>query len=99
IEVGKERERFLTEEGRRVYFPFGGLARVVPSLHHEATLKRTQRFVFVVGMALMGVTMVMRPFMPERSFPFFEGWIGLLTLGTHQLITSRLVRHWIAIPA
>jgi hypothetical protein len=99
IEVGKERNRFLTEEsGRRVYFPLIGPARVVPSGDQEAKLKAARRFTFIAGMALFVVAAFVKPFLPERSVPFPEAWIGLLMVGTLELITSRLVRHWTAIP-
>jgi len=98
IEVGKASDRFLTEEsGRRVYFPFFGPARVVPSRDREAKLREAQFFVFIAGMASIMVAGAVRPFMPEQSFPHLEGWIMLLMLGSRELITSRLVRHWTAI--
>ena len=95
-EVGKERNRFLTEEsGRRVYFPLVGPARVVPSGDEEARLKAIRLFLLIAFWALMTVSAALRPFFPAAPFP--EGWIMLLVLGAHELITFRLVRRWTAI--
>lgn len=99
IEVGKASDRFLTEEsGRRVYFPLVGPARVVPSRDQEAKLREAQFFVFIGAMALIMVAVPVRVYLPEHSIPLPEGWIMLLMLGGRELITSRRVRHWTAIP-
>ena len=98
IEVGKARDRFLTEEsGRRVYFPLVGPARVVPSRDQEAKLREAQFFVFIAGAGLIMVAAAVRAFLPEQSMPLAEGWIVLLALGAHEVISSRLVQHWTAI--
>jgi hypothetical protein len=97
IEVGKERNRFLTEEsGRRVFFPLVGPARVVPSGDQEAKLKAARLFVFIAFWVLITVSAAVRPFFPSAPFP--EVWIMSLALGAYELITFRFVRHWNPIP-
>jgi hypothetical protein len=97
IEVGKVHDRFLTEEsGRRIYFPLAGPARIVPSRDQEAKLREVRFFIFIAGFALIIVAAFVRAFW-EWSIPLAEGWIVMLILGAHELITSRLVRGWTTI--
>src|ERR1044071_9108463 len=99
IEVGKERNRFLTEEsGRRVYFPLVGPARIVPSRDQEAKLREARFFVWIAGMVLLTGAVWMRVYWPEWSIPFAEGWIMALTLAACELIASYFARRWTAIP-
>lgn len=101
IEVGKLRNRFLSDErGRRIYFPPFGLARLVPSRDAEAKLREREFFPGLGVVVLITAAQAVDVYWPDR-LPLYALIYGCAALMAALAILSGqfLTRHWEPIPA